>query len=169
MSNDTLLDALALGCYACELAGYDIDGVSDQWVAEAQAEGSFELSFSVYGDLELVLNFDGKASRFEVAVKLLDGHEREALVYAALQLNREFGSGARRYSMDMFSGAIILSDEIALAGADPESLALLICDLTVMMADLAEHDSASSEQPSEAAAAIETRDLASFGGLVLRA
>lgn len=138
MSDTNPLDPLAIACYACELAGFDISEVPEDVLAAAQRGESFALSFDLAADLTLQLLFDHAAQRYEVEVHAIAGHRNEALVYSALQLNHELPRGSRRYSMEMFSGDVVLSDQIALAEDPVDSLALLVCDLMLGMSELLE-------------------------------
>jgi len=145
------LEPLALACYACELAGLEAEGVTSEVIESAENGESFEFAFTMPGDLDLQIYFDVQQERFDVAIHLPDAHQQIALVYAALQINHELDSGHRRFSMDMFSGDLVLSDKLAWAEVTPESMALTLCDLIILMDELLEY-AQSHEADSEMAA-----------------
>lgn len=136
MSPVSTLEALALACYACELAGFDVTDLASD-VADAADRGeAFELVFDVSDDQRFRMLFDPETQNYEIAVQKLGAYSEPPLVYAALQLNHELPRGNRRFSMEMFTGDVVLSDEVEVSTTSADALALVICDLLIGMDEL---------------------------------
>lgn len=146
MSPVSTLESLALACYACELAGFDVTDIASDVADAADRGDAFELVFDVSDEQRFRMLFDPESQQFEIAVHKLGAYSEPALVFAALQLNHELPRGNRRFSMEMFTGDVVLSDEVEVATTSADALALVVCDLLIGMDELMAF---ASEDPAE--------------------
>jgi hypothetical protein len=135
-SLESPLEPLARAVYAVELAGLSIEEVEAQVLEAAEQGQAFSLSFQLPGQTRLNLAFEPTAGCFELAVHLAGGYAREEVVLAALRLNHELASRSRRFSLEPYSGDVVLSEVLTWDEAESQELALAICDLVLLMGEL---------------------------------
>lgn len=162
MNFESPLEPLARAVHALELAGLALGDVPAETLEAAEQGKSFALSFDLPGQTRLELQFDPEAAQYEVAVHLVGGYAREEVVLAALQLNHEMPSRSRRFSLEAYSGDVVLSDVLHWNDAAADELALCVCDLMLQMGELEELQPL--EQLQETAAPVVDTPL----GAVLR-
>ena len=130
------LEPLAQALYAMELAGLDADGASPEAIEAAEQGEAFALTCDFEGQTRLELRFDPASAHYELAVHLMGGYARQEVVLAALQLNHTLASRSRRFSLEPYSGDVVLSEVLPWAEAQAQELAQCACDLIVLMAEL---------------------------------
>ncbi len=133
MNPTDALEPLAVCVYACELAGLAVGEVPQEVMESAQAGEGFELRLEITDEQDLLLAFDAKSLQLQAQVHWLDGDRQLQSVLSALQLNHEMPPGRRRFSMEMFSGSIVLSDTFDWADCAADTLALGICEMMLLM------------------------------------
>jgi len=151
MNPESALEPLAIALHACELAGLAVGEVPDDVMLAAQEGGPFELSFEIASEQQLLLAYDPKAALMQVEVHWAEGFRNTNAVFAALQLNHELPIGRRRFSMEMFTGNIVLSDALDWPDCAADQLALCMCELMLMIDDLAGADGSDGAPTSEGA------------------
>jgi hypothetical protein len=132
MNPQSPLEPLALAVYAMELAGLDVQPTPEALQAAEEGQ-AFSLDFEFVGSSQVELRFVPETGYFEVAVHLSGGYARETLVWAAMGLNHEMQSRTRRFSIEPYTGDLVLSDVLHWDQTSPDDLALCVCDLIILM------------------------------------
>lgn len=132
------LEPLARAVYAMELAGLSAAEPSPETIEAAEQGQAFALSFEFPGLTRLNMRFDPDAGHYEIAVHLRGAYLHENVVLAALRLNHDLTSRSQRFSLEPYSGDVVLSDVLPWGVASPEDLAMCACDLLLIMNELEE-------------------------------
>lgn len=149
MDLESPLEPLARVMHALDLSGFVAGQVDDETLDAAQAGEAFSVTLELQDALRLSVNFEPAAQACEVSVHLRQGYLRETAVIAALQLNEQLPLRGARFSMQPYSGDLVLRDALPWSEAQPDALALLICDLVMLMDTLQDADADADTDPTE--------------------